>query len=106
MINLPDDKTLVTLPHTFICPHCHTPTLFVEIDEWEDDGAPGEHGVHVSCLCESDDGAHWHMPYTDLMPVEGRAYQWCAANVRIVESEATTRARLAAWNAGEPIRWR
>lgn len=103
MKHLPADETCIYLPRTFRCPHCDDGgRLFVEIDEWDDDGIPTECGVHVSCVNEDDD--HWVMPYVTLLPLEERAYAWCVLNVRIIESEAETLAKLAAWNAGEPIR--
>lgn len=102
MIELPDDKTYIKLPWQFVCPECDRRRLWVEFDEWEDDGTPTRLGTHVSCRNERG-GNHWTMPYVTLMPLEYRVAEWAAANVRIVESEATTRARLAAWNAGEPI---
>jgi hypothetical protein len=103
MIELPDDKTFTLLPTSFSCPECSAPALYVEFDEWDDDGVPTELGTHVSCENE-EVLPHWDMPYVDLMPLEERAHRWAARNVRIVESEAKTQARLRAWNAGEPIK--
>lgn len=105
MNELPDDKAHMLLPVSFKCPYDGMP-LYVEFDEWDEDGIPTEAGTHVSCAKEEEDqdDEHWAMPYVDLMPLEVRAHRWATANVRIVESEAKTRARLAAWNAGEPIR--
>lgn len=105
MIFIPDDKTYFKLPHQFVCPHCGRHALWCEIDEWEvESGTPTESGVHVSCRNERRGDGHWAMPYVTLLPLEHRVYQWCAANVRIVESEAKTRERLRAWNSGEPLR--
>ena len=112
MIELPEDHATMCLPSSFLCPHCgreretqDIASLCVEFDEWlVGDGTPTENGTHVSCSQERDGDDHWAMPYTDLLPLTIRVHRWAAANVRIVESEATIRARLAAWNAGEPIR--
>jgi hypothetical protein len=102
MISLPDDQAYTALP--FACPECGEKTLHVEFDEWDaETGEPTEEGTHVSCEHE-EDSPHWDMPYVDLMPLEGRAHRWAVSRVRIVESEASVRARLAAWNAGEAIR--
>jgi hypothetical protein len=102
---LSDDDAWTDLPKPFLCPHCDTPThLLVEFDEWDSDGVPTDTGTHVSCPNEFDGDAHWDMPYVTLLPLEERAYAWAAENVRIVDSEAKMRARLAAWNAGESIR--
>lgn len=107
MIDLPDDKTVMTLPPLFVCPECGARALYVEFDEWElESGTPTEAGTHVSCKNETGKRGdyHWQMPYVSLLPLEYAVYEWVSRNVRIVESESTTRARLAAWNAGEPIR--
>jgi len=101
MIDLPDDKTFTLLP--FSCPECGMRTLYVEFDEWDDDGVPTEAGTHVSCENE-EISPHWAMPYVDLMPLEIRAHYWAVKNIRVVESEAKVTERLRRWNAGEPIR--
>lgn len=103
MLTLPDDATYFKLPLNFRCPECGRRALWCEIDEWLDDGIPTETGVHVSCRNERR-GDHWNQPYISLLPLEHRVYRWCLTNVRIVESEAATRERLRAWNAGEAIR--
>lgn len=105
MISLPEDNTFFKLPRSFVCPHCGRRALWCEIDEWEiESGIPTETGVHVSCCNERQGDGHWAMPYVTLLPLEHQVYQWCAANVRIVESEAKLYERLRAWNAGEAIR--
>ena len=102
MIYLPDDAAVIRdMP--FTCPECDRKTLYVEFDEWEKSGAPTEIGTHVSCM-HDEDGAHWNMPYVTLLPLEDRVYRWAAKRYRIVESTRKMQARLAAWNAGEPIR--
>jgi hypothetical protein len=101
MINLPDDEAYTALPASFICPHCQTFPIYVEFDEWNEDGTPTEAGTHVSCTNEDDD--HWSLPYVTLLPLEVRAHQWAEKNVRIVESESKIRERLRQWNDGEPI---
>lgn len=93
------------------CPYCGEKTLYIEFDEWEQDGTPADTGVHVHCKNELDvddpeydPNDHSDMPYVNWMPVETRAARWCAEHVRIVERD--DRKELAAWNAGEPIRCR
>lgn len=102
MTELPDDQTFTVLPASFSCPECSAPALYVEFDEWDNDGVPTESGTHVSCENE-ETTPHWAMPYVDLMPLEIRAYRWAVRSVRIVESEAKVQERLRQWNAGEPI---
>jgi hypothetical protein len=103
MLFHPRDK-LLTMPREYTCTECGG-ELLVEFDEWfVDTGAPSETGVHVQCRNERDGDGHWQMPYVTLLPLQKRVYAWCAANVRLVESEAEARERLRAWNAGEAIK--
>lgn len=89
-----------------ICPHCRANgKLYLEVDEWEEDGTPTEAGVHVSCDGETDDpnDVHYQMPYVYWMPMEHIVYKWAAKHVRVTETEEETRARLADFEAGKPL---
>ena len=89
-----------------LCPHCRGDgILHLEVDEWEEDGTPTEAGVHVSCVNETDDtdDIHYHMPYVYWLPLEDIVYRWARVHVRVTESEAEARQRLADWNAGKPL---
>ena len=85
------------------CPYCGHKTLYLEFDEWNEDGTPTEAGVHVHCTNEDDTDPRDHvdMPYVYWLPVEARAYEWCQNEVRIVWND--DRKRVADWNAGKPL---
>ena len=85
------------------CPYCGNNSLYIEFDEWEQDGTPTETGTHVRCKHEDWSNPHDHsdMPYVYWMPVQVRAARWAARHVRIVDKGEIR--RLAAWNAGSPI---
>lgn len=102
--DIPEDKTYFKLPRNFICPECGRHTLWCEIDEWEiENGTPTETGIHVSCRNERRND-HWQYPYSSLLPLEHRVYEWTRQHVRIVESESKVRERWRAFEQGEPIK--
>lgn len=86
-----------------LCPYCGHKTLYLEFDEWDEDGVPTELGVHVHCTNEdeSDPYVHSNMPYVYWLPVQVRAHKWCLDEIRIVLSD--DRQRLADWNTGKPL---
>jgi len=93
-----------TVPYHEACPYCAQRTLYLEFDESDADGVPTETGTHVRCTNEDEDDPrdHTDVPYVYWLPVQVRAARWAAMHVRIVWEDE--RAKLAAWNAGEPIR--
>lgn len=101
-------KTDFDIPPTVaICPHCGADgKLYLEVEEWEEDGTPTEIGCHVSCENETmkRDDPHWREPYVTLLPLEYTVYLWAVKHVRVTETEEEERERLRAWNAGEPMK--
>jgi hypothetical protein len=93
--------------HIAHCPYCKSPSLWVEIDEWDSvTRQPTDTGTHVSCAHEEDqDINHDYMPYVYWLPVQQRIYHWLIATGYVVpEDPAEVAEKLRAWNAGEPIR--
>lgn len=90
------------------CPYCDEYKLYLEFDETELNGTPTGTGTHVHCKNELDvsdpnynPNDHSDMPYVYWLPVQRRAADWAAANVRVVWVD--DRQRLADWNAGKPL---
>ena len=100
-------QTTFTVPREVaLCPHCKKDgELWLEVDEWEDDGTPTEAGCHVSCTKETAyrDDVHWQMPYVYWLPLGHTVYQWAVEHIRIMPDEAEMREKLQAWNEGKPL---
>jgi hypothetical protein len=78
-------ETAGIVPRTVAtCPTCNR-TLFLEVDEWEDEtGAPTEGGCKPQCMKLHPDAIETQMPYVYWLPLEVKVYRWAVDHVRVL----------------------
>lgn len=92
-------KTDFDIPKSVVvCPVCGG-ALALEVNEWlSETGAPTEEGCYVDC------GLHCLLDYGTGVALVHRVYRWAKDNVVVTETREMLLAKLAAWEAGKPLK--
>lgn len=108
---LATDAEIQVPPGIAVCPICGA-NLYIEMDEWEEDGEGGWKAASPKAQCTTEPSIdsrkwrewhdwHYQMPYVDWLPVEMRIKAWMDKTYRFdlhATSASEEQEKLRRWN--------